>query len=185
MEDKTPEKQKKQLKKENPKKLETLTEKNSKAAIEELKEALKKCEDEKNRYLAGWQRERANFLNYKKEETKRVEELVDFARGEIILKVISIFDDLENAKKQIPNIGADKKWLEGISLIEQKFNKFLQQEGVQEIKAKNEKFNPNFHEAVEEVKVAGKKTGEILEVFQKGYLIKGRVLRPSKVRVVK
>ena len=62
---------------------------------------------------------------------------------------------------------------------------FLKEQGVEEIKSVGERFDPNFHEVVEEVKVEGKEPGTIVEEIQKGYKIDGRLLRPAKVKVAK
>src|SRR3989344_5608698 len=61
---------------------------------------LTKCEQEKEEYLNNWKRERADFLNYKKDEIKRLEEFIKFANEAIVLEVIEILDDLEKAETE-------------------------------------------------------------------------------------
>jgi molecular chaperone GrpE len=156
-----------------------------KSDIESLKKELKECKKLCNEYLAGWQRARADFLNYKKQELERIKELGNLTRTELILKILPILDNLERAKSQIPEDLKNSDWVEGILQIENQFRNFLQEEGVEEIKAEGEKFDPNFHEAVEEIETKDKKSGEILEVLEKGYLFRGQLLRPAKVKVVK
>ncbi len=141
-------------------------------------------EDKKKRdeYLAGWQRSRADFLNYKKQEMERIGGLVNYALTELILKILPVFDNL---KQHIAKNSEGSDWAQGISQIEAQFGDFLKEQGIEEIKALGEEFNPDFHQAVEEVETKDKKSGEILKVIQKGYKLKGRVIRPAKVKVTK
>jgi len=151
----------------------------------DLNKKLLKCQKEKEEYLAGWQRARADFLNYKKEENERFKEFFEIEKAQLILKILPILDNFQKAKKEFSQNKDALNYLEGLTHIEKQFQKFLKEEGVEEIKAEEEKFDPNFHEAVEEVEAADKESGEILEVIQKGYKLKGRVIRPAKVKVVK
>ena len=143
--------------------------------LEELKKALKKCQKEKAEYLAGWQRSRADFINFKREEGERFKKFFEVEKTEMILKILPILDNLQKATN----------YSEGLFQIEKQFQKFLKEEGIEEIKTEGEKFDPNFHEAVKEVEAGDKEPGTIVEVLEKGYLIKGQVLRPAKVKVVK
>ena len=68
--------------------------------IEELKKQFEECEKQKNEYLAGWQRARADLLNYKKEEMERIGELVGYATEELILKILPILDNFEIAEQK-------------------------------------------------------------------------------------
>jgi molecular chaperone GrpE len=134
--------------------------------IEELKKELQECKKLQREYLAGWQRARADFLNYKKQELERIEELGNLAKAKVILKILPILDNLERAKNQVPEDLKNSDWVEGILQIENQFRNFLKEEGVEEIKTEGEKFDPNFHEAVEEIETKDKKSGEILEVLE-------------------
>jgi molecular chaperone GrpE len=164
---------------------------------EDIKEKLEKCQKQKEEYLAGWQRARADFLNYKKEEMERIGGLMLYAHEEIILKILPVLDNFELAEKKIledfkndenpegkpsASYGASIK---GILQIKSQILEFLKNYGIEEIKSVGERFNPNFHEVVEEIKVKDKESGIIVEEIQKGYLIQGRVLRVAKVRVTK
>lgn len=153
--------------------------------LEELKKRLEDCQKLRDEYLAGWQRARADFINYKREETERLKKFFEMEKKEIILKILPILDDFQKAKKELSRSKENLIYLEGLLQIEKQFQKFLKEEGIEEIKAEGEKFDPNFHQAMEEIKIKGKKPGEILEIFQKGYKLKGRVIRPAKVKVAK
>lgn len=151
--------------------------------IKKLKEKLKKCLEEKNKYLNGWQRERAAFLNYKKEEEGRIDSLADLKKEKILREILKVLDSFEEAFKNIPQELQDNLWIKGVLQIREKLIKILEKEGMMEIKAKiGDKFDPNLHEAVE---IGEGEEGEILEVFQKGFLWKGKVFRPTKVKVGK
>ena len=150
-----------------------------------LKKKLEECERAKEEYLAGWQRSRADFLNYKKEEIERIERASGLIKEEMILKILDILDNLSLAKKHISQEAEHSSIKEGIEQIEGQFQKFLREEGVEEVEAEGKEFNPNFHDAAEEVEKEGEPQGKIIEVIQKGYLLNGRLLRPAKVKVVK
>jgi len=152
---------------------------------EELEKKLIECQKLRDEYLAGWQRSRADFLNYKKEELKRIAEVAEFTKRELVLKILEILDNLERAIEQVSEKEKDSEWTKGIIQIREQFRKFLSEEKVEEIKAEGERFNPDFHEAVDEIEVSGKESGYIVDVLEKGYLLNGQVLRPAKVRVSK
>ncbi len=143
----------------------------------ELTEKLKECEKTKQEYLAGWQRARADLLNYKKEEMARVGDIFKYANEGLILKMLPIIDNLEIALKNLPD--------KGFSQIKEQILRFLKEQGVEEIQSIGDKFDPNLHEVVEEIKEEDKESGIVLEEVQKGYTINGRLLRPAKVKITK
>ncbi len=153
--------------------------------IEELKKKLEECQKLKDEYLAGWQRARADLLNYKKEELERVGNLIKYAGESFILEILLILDNFEIAEKQLPENLKQNENVKGLLLIKNQIREFLKNQGVEEIKSLGEKFNPNFHEAMEEVEVKDKESGIILEEIQKGYKINDRLLRPAKVKIAK
>lgn len=153
--------------------------------IEELKKQLEECQKQKADYLAGWQRERADFLNYKKEEVERMEMIIKFANEELILRMLPVLDNVDVAEKNIPdNLKSDEN-VKGILQIKTQILDFLKSQGIEEIKVLGLKFNPNFQEAMEEVEVKDKDPGVVVEEVQKGYLMRGMVIRPAKVKINK
>lgn len=177
---------KKMKKESSDKKLEYIEEEEEKAVlgqnkIKNLKDKLKHCQKEKDEYIRGWQRERADFINYRNEEQKREKDLRIFAKAKIILEFLRVLDNLERAEKEIPEKLKKEDWVKGIISIKNEFKDVLKKEGVEEIE-KTKLFDPEIHEAVE---VGEGKEDEILEVLQKGYFLEGQVLRPAKVRVGK
>lgn len=153
--------------------------------LEKLQGALEECQKLRDEYLAGWQRAKADFLNYKKEEMSKVKSMMEFLKASWISELLKILDNFELAQKHLPKEIESSEWAKGFAQIQQQFNEFLKNEGVEEIKALGEKFDPNFHEALEEIDAEGKETGEVVEVLEKGYTINNLLLRPAKVRVSK
>ena len=169
--------------------------------IEELQKKIKELENQKSEYLAGWQRERADFLNYKKEEMERIKDFLAYANEEFILKILPILDNFELAEKKLSEDLKKDESVKGILQIKNQILDFFKSQGVEEIKSIGEKFDPNFHEVVEEVEVKDKEPGiigeedksssspfaeaRVIEEIQKGYKINGRLLRPAKVRITK
>ena len=156
--------------------------------IEDLKKQLEELKKQKEEYLAGWQRERADFLNYKKEEMKRIKSFLAYIGEEFILKIMPIMDNFEIAEKKLPEDLKNDENIKGVLQIKNQILDFLKSQGVEEIKSMGEKFDPNLHEVIEEVEPAssaGKEPGIIVEEIQKGYKINGRLLRPAKVRITK
>jgi len=142
------------------------------------------CQKKRDEYLAGWQRSRADFLNYKKEEAERIKELFKYVNEGLVLKILPILDNFEQAQKEIPQEKKDQ-FLDGLLNIKNQLKDFLRKQGVEEIKALGEKFDPNFHEVAEEVETKDKESGIIIEEVKKGYKLNGRVIRPAKVKISK
>lgn len=158
--------------KEKPKK-----ESKPELTIDGIKKQIKECEKLRDEYLAGWQRARADLLNYKKDEMQRVGDFLKYACEGLILKMLPLLDNFEIALKNLPD--------KGFAQIKEQILSFLKEQGAEEIKLLGEKFDPNFHEVVEEVEAEGKESGIVLEEIQKGYTINGRLLRPAKVKITK
>ena len=152
---------------------------------DELKKKLEKYQKEKAEYLAGWQRARADLLNYKKEEMERIGEVLKYVDTGLILKILPILDNFEIAEKKLPENFKNDENIKGLILIKNQLQDFLKNQGVEEIKSVGERFNPNFHEVIEEIETKDKESGIIVEEIQKGYKINGRLLRPAKVKMAK
>ena len=142
---------------------------------------LEKCEKEKKEYLEGWQRAKADFLNYKKDEGKRLEDIAKFIAAGLIQDILPILDSFDLA------LGHDltKESEKGILLIRSQFEDILKRRGLEQIKTEpGEQFNPERHESMGEVK-SEHPEGTIAEIVQKGYVFRERVIRPVRVRLAK
>ncbi len=154
--------------------------------IEKIKEDLEKCQKEREEYLNGWKREKADFINHKKEESERAKDLIDYSRKNFILKVLPILDDFEIALKEVSeNQKEESGFIKGFFQIRSHFLEFLKKEKVEEMNCLGEQFDPNFHEAIDLVESDNEESGIVIEEIQKGYKIDGKLLRPAKVKVTK
>ena len=153
--------------------------------ITEIEKQLEECKKQKEEYLNGWKRERADFINYKKEEIERITELIKYANEGLILKILPILDNCLAAEKNIPDDLKKDEHVKGLLQIHQQMRGFLKSQGLEEIKTMGEKFDPNFMEAVEEIENKDKIAGVIIEEIQKGYTLHGQIIRPAKVKVTK
>ena len=153
--------------------------------IKKIKKQLKACQKEKEEYLAGWQRAKADLINYKKEQEQKISDYYKFANQGLIAEILMVLDSFEGALKHSKD-GPKTASQFGQEAIEQLYNQLkniLKNQGLEEIKAKGEKFNPELHESMGEIK--GKKPGFIVEEVQKGYKLNNKVIRPSRVKISK
>jgi molecular chaperone GrpE len=131
----------------------------------------------------GWQRERADFQNYKKRIDRERDLQRSVVTGDLCKKFLVVLDDLERAMKNRPQDGDGANWADGIDLVIRKMQGILEMENIQRMTAEIELFDPNRHEAVSSEVSDAHESGAIIEVLQQGYLIGDRVLRPALVRV--
>ena len=143
---------------------------------------LERAEARADEYLESLQRERASFQNYRKRVEAERAQQAERVRGEVLLKLLPVLDDFYRATEAVPEDSRDS-WYEGILLILRKLERFLEDQGVKEIPALGEKFDPNFHEAVGVVGSTDAEPETIVEVIQRGYQHNDRVLRPALGRV--
>lgn len=143
--------------------------------IKKIKEQLKKAEQERAEYLAGWQRAKADLINYRKEQEAKISEIFKFANEGLIYEILPALDSFE--------LALGHKEDEGIRQIYSQLKNILKLNGIEEIQSIGEKFNPELHESVGEVE--GKEQEIIVEEIQKGYKLNNKVIRASKVKVGK
>ncbi|MBI4123145.1 MAG: nucleotide exchange factor GrpE [Parcubacteria group bacterium] len=152
---------------------------------EEPQGQLEKAAKERDEYLAGWQRSRADLMNYKKEEMERIGSLMRYAQEELLLKLLPVLDNLERAEKQASQQDKESSTVQGCFLVISQLKEFLRNQGVEALHTEGEKFNPELHEAVGEEAAEGKEPGTVLEEVERGYLLLGKLLRPAKVKIAK
>jgi molecular chaperone GrpE len=145
-------------------------------------QALAEEREKAEKYLANWQRCQADFDNYKKRSEQEKGEVIEFANSALISNLLPITDDLERAFASVPSELDESNWTEGVKLIYNKFKAILEAQGLTEIEAEGEPFDPRLHEAV--MQQEGEE-GMVVEEIQKGYKFKGKVIRPSLVIVGK
>ena len=134
-------------------------------------------------YFEGWQRERADFTNYKKRAERDLLTMRFNAKVDTLKSLVPILDDFERAMSNLPEELAEQPWFDGISAIQRKFLKILEDEGIQMIDPVGELFDPTIHEAIGQDADTDIESGHVTATLQKGYMCGDRVLRPALVRV--
>ena len=149
--------------------------------IAKVKAQLKDCKKERQEYLDGWQRAKADFINTK----KRLEEKVTRAhRTGIDTCIESFLPTLDSLYTALSDERIEGGAREGLELIRKQFLSALKAHSVEEINPVGEPFNPTLHEPLSTVAVADETQDDIVqEIYQRGYMHKGTVLRPAKVVV--
>ncbi len=153
--------------------------------LKKIRVDLKQAKKEKEEYLTGWQKERAGFLNYRKEEEERNTNFKNIVQERILERFLSIMDsfDMAFANKEAWE-KVDANWRTGVEYIYAQMNSVFEEYGINAIGKVGEKFNPEFHESIEIVETdENEKDGTIAFVLQKGYKTKNKVLRPARVNV--
>lgn len=157
------------------------------AAAEEtiigLQQELQNAQNQCKEYFEGWQRERADFMNYKKRVERDQAQLQQIITANIIKKFLVIVDDMERAIRNRPANAEQQEWWNGVDLIYRKLLSILEAEGIQPIAAAGDSFDPNLHEAISHEESSAVQSGQIIEVVQQGYRLGDRVVRPALVRV--
>jgi len=135
-------------------------------------------------YLVALQRERAEFLNFKRRTAEERDRDLGLAAEDLIRKVLVLADDFDRAIDARPASIAEDPWFEGIAAIDRKLRILLESEGVTSIDAMpGTPFDPREHEAIATVAGTGRPEGEIVETARRGYRLRERVLRPALVAV--
>jgi molecular chaperone GrpE len=154
------------------------------AEIEALKAQLTEAQAKADEYLAGLQRERAEFNNYRRRTAEEREQMLGLAGEDLIRKVLAIADDFDLAIENRPVELAGDSWVEGVTAIDRKLRALLESEGVSQIDATaGTPFDPRQHEAIANVPGTGRAEGEIVDVVRRGYKLRDRVIRPALVAV--
>ena len=146
---------------------------------------LKKKAVERDTYLDQLLRTKAEFMNYQKRMVKESESTSQFAVQSLILDFLPELDNFDRALKLADSSKDIVKFVEGIKLIEEQLFKVLGKYGVEPIETVGKPFDPNLHEAVMEEENNEMPHHTIIDEFKKGFLLKERVIRPSKVKVSK
>ncbi|ALF26189.1 nucleotide exchange factor GrpE [Fusobacterium nucleatum subsp. nucleatum ATCC 23726] len=150
---------------------------NHKEEIEKLKAEI---EEWKNSFL----RKQADFQNFTKRKEKEVDELKKFASEKIITQFLGSLDNFERAIESSSESKDFDSLLQGVEMIVRNLKDIMSSEDVEEIPTEGA-FNPEYHHAVGVEASEDKKEDEIVKVLQKGYMMKGKVIRPAMVIVCK
>ncbi|MCC6520502.1 nucleotide exchange factor GrpE [Candidatus Nomurabacteria bacterium] len=157
----------------------------TKDVVKKLREDLKKAREEKQEYLTGWQRAKADYVNLERsEETKRKELRAHITAGfvEDLLPTLDSFDMAFANKEAWEKVGAN--WRAGVEYIYQQLVRTVEDYGVKKVGVLGEVFNPTIHEAIEMVPTEQEDQDHMVaSVIQYGYIAGERIIRPARVKV--
>ena len=143
---------------------------------------LSKCLKEKDEYLDGWKRAKAELINHKKDEAKRFEIMIKFSQESLIREIIKVLDSFDLALNSLEKEGKAEK---GIYLIRAQLEDILKQSGLERVIINiGQQYDSSLAEAIASVE-SDKPEGAIIEEVEKGYLLHGRLIRPARVKVAK
>lgn len=143
---------------------------------------LQAARDEVQATFARYQRLAADFENYKRRTRQELADRTQFANEELVAKLLPILDNFRRALDHAPQ-GVDRNWFEGVKLVARQFEDVLQAQGLSQIPAVGEKFDPSQHEAIAREETDEHEEGTVVEELQPGYRLHNRVLRPTLVKV--
>ena len=128
-------------------------------------------------------RKTAEFDNYRKRTERERLQLSEAAAADLLTELLPLVDDMERALKA--EGGSDAAIRKGVELIHRQLLDVLRKRGVKPIEALGADFDPHFHQAVAHDPAEGRREGEVIEEFRRGYMLGDRLLRPAMVKVAK
>jgi molecular chaperone GrpE len=152
-------------------------------AIEALRQQLQEKEKEAAGNYDKYVRAVAELENYKKRVVRDRADYLKFGQENLIRDILPLVDSLDRAMEHACNSNDFEAFKEGLQLIQNQLSGCLGKQGVEPIEAIGRDFDPNVHEAVLQVESPDHGHNQVVEEFEKGYLLNGRLLRPSKVSV--
>jgi molecular chaperone GrpE len=149
-----------------------------------LSKELNELKEKHNELNGSFLRLHAEFDNYRKRTLKEKAELIKNGGERVLTEIIPLVDDLERALEQVHLADDKDAFLEGLDLIYNKFENFLNQQGIKEIETTGETFDPERFEAVSLVPAPTEELkGKVIDCIQKGYMLNDKVIRFPKVIV--
>lgn len=156
-----------------------------KKTLKKLRVDLKQCRKEKEEYLTGWQKERAEFANYRKQEEDRKAIFSEAVRERILTRFLSVIDSFNMAfvnKEAWEKV--DDNWRKGVEYIYTQMNGIFEEYGVKGVGEVGDSFDPNVHQSIDVIETDKKELEhKVSSVIQKGYKLGERVIRPARVNV--
>ena len=149
--------------------------------LEKLKKAMKEIDDLNEENL----RVKAELVNYRKRKDEEVTRMLKYANEDLVEELLPVIDNLERAIKLETEDASEevKKYLAGVKMIYCNAIAALEKYGVKAIDGNNKPFDPTYHQAVLTEHIEGVEPGMVIEIMQKGYLLKDKVIRPAMVKV--
>lgn len=148
--------------------------------LSELVKAQAEASEMKDKYLRIY----SEFENFRRRSAKERLELIQNANQELLAKLLEVMDDFDRANKSIAeaNETSVESLKEGLNLVESKFRKIIDSEGVKKMDAKEKAFDSDFHEAIAKIPAPSKKLkGKVVDVVEDGYTLNEKIIRFAKV----
>ena len=172
-------------KKKNIKAKADIQEKPAKKETEDLTAKLKEKEIEAAENYDKFLRASAELDNYRKRAAKERSDSIKYGNESIIKDMLPIIDSLDRALEHADNSEDFDAFIKGLKLVQEQFLGCLEKHGVERVQSTGMDFDPNMHEAMLQVESKEYEDNKVVEEFEKGYLLNGRLLRPAKVSVSK
>lgn len=152
------------------------------AEVGMLREKLAQSEKEKEEFLDLSRRMKADFVNSKKDQEKMMAGYAQFATTDALLKFFPVIDSFDLAVKHLPKDLEGNAWVKGIISIKQQLDGALKDMGVVPVPTLGTHFSPDMHEAIAHEE-SDNDDGIILEEYQRGYMLREKVIRPATVKI--
>src|SRR5579872_475021 len=148
-----------------------------------LQQALEESKRKSAEYYDQLLRLRAEFDNFRKRSEKEKSDARSWGKQDVLMPLLGIVDVFEQALTQAQKARETKQIVQGLEFLHKNFAQFLKSEGVEPLHVVGKEFDPHLAEVIDHKQVGNGDVGKVLEEIQKGYSYKGKVLRPSRVRV--
>ena len=155
------------------------------ASADEISSREAELERERDNYKDLLLRRTAEFENFRKRTDRERTAQSEAAAADLVKELLPLIDDLERALQADPGSEGAEAYRRGVELIQRQLAEVLRKRGVKPIEALGADFDPHYHQAVSHEPAAGRREGEIIEEYRRGYMLGDRLLRPSMVKVAK
>lgn len=148
--------------------------------VDEVSALKAELDDYKDRFL----RKAAEFDNFRRRTRQEKEDLFRYGAERVLKDIVAVYDDMERALSSVDE-GRDDAFAQGVRLVAERLRASMNQHGVTEVPAEGEAFDPEIHEALQQVEDPSKPANTVAQVLQRGYKLHDRLLRPALVVVTK
>ncbi|MBB6454329.1 molecular chaperone GrpE [Salirhabdus euzebyi] len=148
-----------------------------------LQAELSKVQQEKDELYQKLLRAQADFDNFRRRAKKEREADLKYKSQELVTELLPVVDNFDRALKLEVNEDTMQGFVDGMNMVYRQLTQALEKAGVEEIKSEGEQFDPHLHQAVMQESDDSKEPNTVMEVLQKGYILKDRVIRPAMVKV--
>jgi molecular chaperone GrpE len=151
--------------------------------VKRLEEQLSAEQQKTQEYLTRLKYLQADFENYRKRAEKKVQDAIQRSNEELVTCIISVLDDFEIAISAGETTENKDALLDGIKMVHKKLDSLLAKEGLERLECVGKPFDPNKHEVLAQVPTNDHQSGTVIEEARKGFVFKGKVVRPSVVTI--